>query len=121
MQPIVVTLATMFILQGVTLLVMDKPGGQVSPALGDLLIGDAIPNLLPKPVLLIVVVLALWAWLKRTNFGVAIYAVGSDVESARAVGVPTRFVAIHGLCDRRRLLRPRRRASSARRPGRAIR
>ena len=37
MQPIVVTLATMFILQGVTLLVMDKPGGQVSPALGDLL------------------------------------------------------------------------------------
>lgn len=28
MQPIVVTLATMFILQGVTLLVMDKPGGR---------------------------------------------------------------------------------------------
>ena len=27
MQPIVVTLSTMFILQGVTLLVMDKPGG----------------------------------------------------------------------------------------------
>ena len=28
MQPIVVTLSTMFILQGITLLVMDKPGGQ---------------------------------------------------------------------------------------------
>ncbi len=92
MQPIVVTLATMFILQGVTLLIMEKPGGQVSPALGDLLIGDAIPNLLPKPALLIVLVLALWAWLKRTNFGVAVYAVGGDVDSARAVGVPTRFV-----------------------------
>src|SRR5208337_3806972 len=92
MQPIVVTLATMFILQGVTLLIMDKPGGQVSPALGDLLIGDAIPNLLPKPTLLIILVLALWAWLKRTNFGVAIYAVGGDIESARAVGVPTRLV-----------------------------
>ncbi len=92
MQPIVVTLATMFILQGVTLLIMDKPGGQVSPALGDFLIGDAIPNLLPKPVLLIVVVLAIWAWIKRTNFGVAVYAVGGDVDSARAVGVRTRFV-----------------------------
>ena len=92
MQPIVVTLATMFILQGVTLLVMDKPGGQVSPALGDLLIGDAIPNLLPKPTLLIILALALWAWLKRTNFGVAIYAVGSDIDSARAAGVRTRFV-----------------------------
>ena len=92
MQPIVVTLATMFILQGVTLLIMDKPGGQVSPALADLLLGDAIPNILPRPVLLIVLVLAAWAWLKRTNFGVAIYAVGGDVDSARAVGVPTRFV-----------------------------
>ena len=42
--------------------------------------------------MLIVLVLAAWAWLKRTNFGVAIYAVGGDVDSARAVGVPTRFV-----------------------------
>jgi ribose transport system permease protein len=92
MQPIVVTLATMFILQGVTLLVMDKPGGMVLPALGDLLLGDAIPNLLPKPILLIAIVLGLWAWQKRTNFGVAIYAIGSDFESARAIGVPTRFV-----------------------------
>ena len=103
MQPIVVTLATMFILQGVTLLIMDKPGGQVSPALADLLLGDAVPNILPRPVLLIVLVLAVWAWLKRTNFGVAIYAVGGDVNSARAVGVPTRFVqfmvfAVGGAC-----------------------
>jgi ribose transport system permease protein len=91
MQPIVVTLATMFILQGITLLIMDKPGGQV-PALGDLVMGDAIPNLLPKPALLIVLVLAAWAWLKRTNFGLALYAVGGDIEAARAVGVSTRFV-----------------------------
>ena len=33
LQPIVVTLATMFILQGVTLLVMDKPGGRSRRAL----------------------------------------------------------------------------------------
>ena len=92
MQPIVVTLATMFILQGVTLLIMEKPGGQVSPALSDLLMGDAIPNVLPKPILLIILVLLAWAWLKRTNFGVAIYAVGGDIDSARAVGVPTRLV-----------------------------
>ena len=92
MQPIVVTLATMFILQGVTLLIMEKPGGQVSPALSDLLMGDAIPNAFPKPILLIILVLLAWAWLKRTNFGVAIYAVGGDIDSARAVGVPTRLV-----------------------------
>ena len=92
MQPIVVTLSTMFILQGITLLVMDKPGGAVSPALSDLLIGDAIPSLLPQADLLIGVLLALWVWLKRTRFGIAIYAIGSDRDSARAAGVSTRFV-----------------------------
>ncbi len=92
MQPIVVTLSTMFILQGITLLVMDKPGGALSPALSDLMIGDAVPNVLPKPVLLIVLLLALWTWLKRTRFGAAIYAIGSDRDSARAAGVSTGFV-----------------------------
>ena len=37
LQPIVVTLSTMFIVQGMTLLVMDKPGGMVPPALRQLL------------------------------------------------------------------------------------
>ena len=92
MQPIVVTLATMFILQGVTLLVMEKPGGQVAPALGDLLIGDAIPNVLPKPVLLLAIVLLLWGWFKRTPLGLSLYAVGSDFDAARSVGVRVRLV-----------------------------
>ncbi|MGJ7579833.1 ABC transporter permease [Variovorax sp. RHLX14] len=92
MQPIVVTLSTMFILQGITLLVMDKPGGAVPAGVGELLLGDAIPGLLPKPVLLIAVVLVLWAWLKRTRFGTAVYAIGSDLHAARAAGVPTRLV-----------------------------
>lgn len=92
MQPIVVTLSTMFILQGITLLVMDKPGGAVPVGVGELLLGDAIPGLLPKPVLLIAVILMLWAWLKRTRFGTAVYAIGSDFHAAHAAGVPTRRV-----------------------------
>ncbi len=32
LQPIVVTLSTMFIIQGITLLILDKPGGFVSPS-----------------------------------------------------------------------------------------
>lgn len=87
MQPIVVTLSTMFILQGVTLLVMDKPGGFVSPDLGTFYLGDAIPGWLPMPLVVIAVVLALWFWLKATPFGNALYAVGSDPESAASVGV----------------------------------
>ncbi len=87
MQPIVVTLSTMFILQGVTLLVMDKPGGFVSPDLGAFYLGDAIPGWLPMPLVVIGAVLLLWMWLKGTRFGTALYAVGSDADSAAAVGV----------------------------------
>lgn len=92
LQPIVVTLATMFIIQGLTLLVMDKPGGFVSPSIGEVYMGDAIPNLLPASVVLIGVVILLWLWLKRTPFGLALYAVGSDPEAAAATGIRTQWV-----------------------------
>jgi len=86
LQPIVVTLATMFILQGVTLLVMDKPGGQIPAGFGTVLVGDAIPGLLPMPVLLLAMLVGLWLLLKNTVFGKAIYAIGSDRDAARAAG-----------------------------------
>lgn len=92
LQPIVVTLATMFIVQGLTLLVMDKPGGFVSPSIGSAFMGDAIPNLLPASVVLMGVVVLLWLWLKRTPFGLALYAVGSDPEAASATGLRTSWV-----------------------------
>ncbi len=92
LQPIVVTLATMFMVQGLTLLVMDKPGGFVSPSIGAVYMGDAIADFLPASVVLLGVVVLLWLWLKRTPFGLALYAVGSDPEAAAAVGLRTRWV-----------------------------
>ncbi len=87
LQPIVVTLSTMFILQGVTLLVMDKPGGFVAPSLGNFYVGDAIPEFLPMPIVLMGAVILGWLWLKNTRFGTAIYAVGSDPDAARSAGL----------------------------------
>ena len=87
LQPIVVTLSTMFIIQGLTLLVMDKPGGFVAPDLGTFYLGDAIPGWLPMPLLIIGIVLLGWLWLKNTRFGTAIYAVGSDPDAAAAIGI----------------------------------
>jgi ribose transport system permease protein len=89
LQPIVVTLSTMFIIQGVTLLVMEKPGGFVSPSLGTFYLGDAITGWLPMPVAVVATVLLAWSWLKNTRLGTAIYAVGSDADAAAAVGVST--------------------------------
>ena len=92
LQPIVVTLSTMFILQGVTLLVLEKPGGFVVPSLGSFYLGDAIPNLVPMPLIVLGVIVLLWLWLKSTRFGTALYATGSDAESARSAGVRVDFV-----------------------------
>lgn len=98
LQPIVVTLSTMFILQGLTLLVMDKPGGTVSPALTTLLVGDLAPGVMPAPVALILGILLAWYWLKATPLGRAIYAVGSDMDAAHASGVRARLTVFLTYC-----------------------
>ena len=87
LQPIVVTLAMMFMTQGVTLLIMPEPGGTVPPAYSAALTGDAVSGLVPMPLLILVGLLLLWGLLRRTRFGVALYAIGSDEEAARANGV----------------------------------
>ena len=95
LQPIVVTLSTMFIIQGVTLLILDKPGGGVAPTLGNFYMGDAVAGWLPMSFVVVVVTLLAWGWLKNTRLGVSIYAVGSDPEAAKSVGVRvvlTRFL-----------------------------
>ena len=94
LQPIVVTLSAMFIVQGVTLLVMDKPGGFVSPSLGSFFLGDAIPNRLPMPIVLLLALATFWLWLKNTRFGKAMYAVGSDPDAAVATGVRVMLVRL---------------------------
>jgi ribose transport system permease protein len=92
LQPIVVTLSTMFIVQGLTLLVMDKPGGLIPYGLTGALTGDALAELLPMPLVLLAGLLLLWFLLRNSRLGVAIYAVGSDPEAAAAAGVPRRLV-----------------------------
>jgi ribose transport system permease protein len=87
LQPIVVTLAVMFVAQGLTLLVADKPGGNVPAGFTSFFTGSAIPNLLPAPLIVLAIVLAIWGLLKQTRFGTALYAIGSDVEAARFTGI----------------------------------
>ena len=92
MQSIVVTLSAMFIVQGVTLLIMDKPGGTIAPGFVAFFSGSAIPNLLPAPVLVLLVAALIWWLVKNSRFGVGLYSVGSDEEAAHAAGMRTRSV-----------------------------
>jgi ribose transport system permease protein len=66
---------------------MDKPGGAIPPTLASLVVGDAIPGILPMPLVILAILVALWRYLKSTRLGTAIYAIGSDGEAARSAGV----------------------------------
>lgn len=89
LQPIVVTLASMFICQGMTLLIMKEPGGTVPPEFAAMFIGDLVPDLIPMPLVVIVGAAALWAVIRRTRFGTNLFAVGSNEDAARANGIDT--------------------------------
>jgi ribose transport system permease protein len=91
LQSIVVTLSTMFLIRGVTLLVLDNPGGAIAPGFTKFFTGAAIPDVLPAAVLVILAAVAVWLFVKGTRFGIRLYAIGSDEDSARAAGVPVRI------------------------------
>jgi ribose transport system permease protein len=89
---IIVTLATMFVTQGLALLILKFPGGSVSGDFANLLVGDAIADLLPVPILIIAIAVLAWLYLKRLRFGIGLYSIGSDASAARASGVDVRLI-----------------------------
>ena len=96
LQSIVVTLSTMFLVHGLTLLIMPDPGGSVAQSLTKLFTGSAIPGVLPAAAIVIAGGLAIWFVVRRTRFGIAMFAVGSDADASHAVGITvewTRFFA----------------------------
>jgi ribose transport system permease protein len=93
---IVVTLAMLFVWQGVALLVLNAPGGAAIPWLKDLIVGG-VPGvpLLPKSlVILLIWVLIVWVPIRRSKLGLMIYAVGSDSLAAYRSGIPVGAVRI---------------------------
>lgn len=94
---IVVTLAMLFVWQGVALLILNAPGGGAAPWLRALIVGGlTIPGIpagltewLPKSLIFLLVCLAvIWLPIKRSKLGLQFYAVGSDPLAAFRSGVP---------------------------------
>ncbi len=95
-SPIITTLGTLTIGRGLALLVT---GGVslfgVPSSFQGIGRGFLIPGVLPFPVLIMVVVLILaWVALKRSTFGVHVYAVGGNEEAARLAGIPVDRVKV---------------------------
>jgi ribose transport system permease protein len=84
LQPILVTVATLAIYQGLALWVLPTPGGQVPERFTTVLTNPDAPTGL----VWVAVVAAAWFVLRRTGVGVGIVALGNDPEAARAGGLP---------------------------------
>jgi ribose transport system permease protein len=83
-QPILVTLGTLSIFQGLALWVLPSPGGHVAGGYTGLFLNPNAPSSL-----IFVVLLGLaWVAFRRTRLGVQIFAIGNDEQAARANSVP---------------------------------
>jgi ribose transport system permease protein len=100
---IVVTLAMLFVWQGVALLILNAPGGGAAAWLRALVVGGiefpGIPSAwtgwLPRAVVfLAVVTAAVWLPVRRSKLGLMIYAIGSGPTAAFRSGVPVGRVGI---------------------------
>ncbi len=92
LPPIIVTLATMSIWQGVALLVLPDPGGAVPDAMQAFLVGGYSTPLVGLLGLLISGGVA--TWLLASQFGLHLRAIGGDEPAARMSGVRVRNVKI---------------------------
>lgn len=102
LQSLAVTIGTMIGCEGMALLILSAPGGQVADSIADGLTGNVL-NVLPVAALILAALCAAWVVFSRTRLGIAIFAVGADALAARLSGVNERrtkvaaFV-IAGLC-----------------------
>ena len=101
LQPIIVTIATMFVFNGLALAVLDQPGGDVPSGFPNTLNSTLGP--IPFALVALVVVALAWVAVRRTRFGKSLYAIGGDRQAATAAGIPVRRTlvatyALAGLC-----------------------
>ncbi|MBA2721009.1 MAG: ABC transporter permease [Chloroflexi bacterium] len=86
---IVVTLAMSFVWAGAALLILNTPGGGAAPWLMAIISGPLGSPWLPKALIVLAVIVAVvWIPLRRSTFGLAMYAIGSSPLAALRSGVP---------------------------------
>lgn len=94
LQSLAVTIGSLIVCQGLALIILPAPGGEVADAIASGLTGELAG--VPVAALIVAGVAAAWLVLKHTRQGIALYAVGDDAGAARLSGLDvrrTRFFA----------------------------
>lgn len=90
LQPILVTLSTLSIFQGIAIKILPQPGGAMPPGYTAVLTN---PNV-PLSLIFIPIIGILWAVFRRTSLGVAVFAIGNDAMAASSHGINVRRTTI---------------------------
>jgi ribose transport system permease protein len=96
LQAVVVTLASMFIMLSLSLLIMPNPSGHVPEGLSKFFTGDLVPGMFPAALAAILLALLVWAIIKNSPFGTALYAAGGNEQAARASGISVAWTQFLG-------------------------
>jgi ribose transport system permease protein len=84
-QSLAVTLGSLIVCQGVALLILPAPGGEIANTIIDVVTGA--PFGMPAPAVVLAATLLFWLAFKRSPTGIRLYAVGADAQAARLSGV----------------------------------
>ena len=101
LQSLAVSLGTLIGCQGIALLVLPAPGGEVSDAIVNTLSGDFFG--IPVPAIVLALVGGLWLLLKHSRMGIWLYAVGTDEQASHLSGLNVQATklfafAVSGMC-----------------------
>jgi ribose transport system permease protein len=88
LQSLAVTLGSLIACQGVALLILPAPGGQVVDSIAYGITGNIMS--VPVPALLLALTIVFWLLLRQSRMGLAIYAVGTDQAAAGLSGLNIR-------------------------------
>jgi ribose transport system permease protein len=92
LESLAATLATYIMLAGVALIVLDVPGGTVPESFSDPI--TTATGGVPAALYVLLALAAAWILLRRTAFGIGLFALGENEDAARMSGVATRRVKL---------------------------
>jgi ribose transport system permease protein len=89
LQPMITTLASGAVFAGIALWIRPSPGGDIQSDIADFATGTLFDTIPVGLLLLAAVVLAVWVPFRRSEYGRAALAIGSNENAAYVSGVPT--------------------------------
>lgn len=91
LQPIITTYATSFLYGGLALFILPNPGGGIPQSVAEFY-RTTTPLGIPLAFYIIAILLVIWRYVRSTQYGSYLYAVGGKAEAAYETAVPVTWI-----------------------------